>query len=223
MTTVYLIRHSAKYDVFRKLGKFYSDDDNYGQYKYRTLSIEGEKRAEILGKEAELQNLDAVYCSTYVRAMETAKYLAEPQNLSLNVDKRFDEISEGDLESDIWTESCDRQYIELDLKFPNGESHNEVFKRFNEGFSETVLENRGKRVAIVTHGCAMTCFMNPYIELVEPVANDYKWFRFNGKELFKGKFDVPEVFKLTVNEKNKEIIDIENITFEDLTRRDRGD
>lgn len=219
MTTIYLIRHSAKFDVFRKLGKFNSDDNNYGQYKYRCLSIEGEKRAEILGKEAELQKLDAVYCSTYVRAMETAKYLAEPQNLSLNVDKRFDEISEGDLESAVWNEGCDRQYIELDLKFPNGESHNEVFKRFDEGFWETVLENRGKRVAIVTHGCAMTCFMHPFVEFVEPVVEDSKWFKFKGKEVFKGKYDVPEVFKLTVDEKNKEILDIENIVFDDLTRR----
>lgn len=81
MTTIYLIRHSAKYDVYKKIGKFNSDEDNLTQYKNRTLSIEGEKRAEILGQEPELQNLDAVYCSTYIRSIETAKYLSEPQNL----------------------------------------------------------------------------------------------------------------------------------------------
>ena len=219
MTTIYLIRHSAKYDVYKKIGKFNSDEENLTQYKNRTLSIEGEKRAEILGQEPELQNLDAVYCSTYIRSIETAKYLSEPQNLCLNIDKRFDEISEGDLETSEWVEAYDRQYVERDLKFPNGESHNEVCKRFTEGFWETILENRGKRIAIVTHGCAMTCFMQPYIEFVKPVENDFKWISFKGKQIFKGRYDVPEVFKLIVNEKNKEIIDIENIRFENLTHR----
>ena len=37
----------------------------------------GEKRAEILSNEKELQNIDVVYTSNCVRTLQTAKYLLE--------------------------------------------------------------------------------------------------------------------------------------------------
>lgn len=166
MTTVYLIRHSEKFDIFKKMGKYNSDENPNGTFKSRMLSINGEKRAEILGKELELQNLDAVYASTYARSMQTAKYLSEPQNLPLNIDKDFDEITEGDVEADKWVEECDKQYADLDYKANNGESHNDVDLRFTRGFWNAIEEYRGKRIAIVSHGCAITCFLNKYVEWV---------------------------------------------------------
>ena len=205
--------------MFNRLGKFETSYDHFMQFKNRPLSVEGEKRAEILSRETELQNLDAVYCSNYPRAMETAKYLSESQDLPLNVDERFDEITEGDLDSFEWDEKCDAQYSDLDLKFPNGESHNDVRKRYSEGFWQTVKEHRGKRVAIVTHGCSMSVFMLIYAELVEPVKKDHKWIKYKGHDVYHGKYNTPEVFKLTIDDDTDEILDIVNIKFDDLEKR----
>ena len=40
-------------------------------------SVEGEKRAEILSNQKEFDDIDTVYSSNYVRAMQTAKYFVE--------------------------------------------------------------------------------------------------------------------------------------------------
>ena len=55
------------------------------------LSVEGERRADILCNQEELQNIDCVYTSNCVRTLETAKYLLDKQNLNVTIDERFDE------------------------------------------------------------------------------------------------------------------------------------
>ena len=62
------------------------------------LTIEGEKRAEILSKQEEMQNLDKVYCSNYTRAMQTAKIVADIINVPILIDSRFIEVNMGIVE-----------------------------------------------------------------------------------------------------------------------------
>ena len=72
-TTVYLIRHSIKFNMNDY--NFYNNSDNKQlRTKKNMLTIEGEKRAEILSKEKEFKNIDVVYSSSYAKAMQTAKY-----------------------------------------------------------------------------------------------------------------------------------------------------
>ena len=55
------------------------------------LSIEGEEKAKLLSQKDEFKDVDAVYCSNYVRAMQTAKYFLQKNDLKLNIDKRLNE------------------------------------------------------------------------------------------------------------------------------------
>ena len=81
------------------------------------LSVSGEKRADILSKQEELQNIDKVYASNCVRTLSTAKYLLARQNLKVN-----DEILSND---------------------------------------------RGKKVAVFTHGYAITFLLLNWCKLEE--------------------------------------------------------
>ena len=87
-TVVYLIRHSESTSK-NNLKMISNSDSNQVQNEKSFLSVSGEKKAEELSKHPELQNIDAVYCSNYVRALETAKYIALENNTIINVDDRF--------------------------------------------------------------------------------------------------------------------------------------
>ena len=93
-TTIYLIRHSTKLDP-----AILNNENNTEYYQNRRekiiLSIEGEKRADILSDELEFKNLDVIYSSNYARTIQTAKYFAEKQNLVINVEPRFGERKIG--------------------------------------------------------------------------------------------------------------------------------
>lgn len=85
-TTIYLIRHSEQL-------KIQSDIQEDSQIKNEKiiLSINGEKKAEEMSKLEELNSIDALWCSNYVRAISTAKYIAKENNIELNIDKNLGE------------------------------------------------------------------------------------------------------------------------------------
>ena len=39
----------------------------------------------------ELKNIDSLFCSNYVRAISTAKYICSRNNIKLNIDERLNE------------------------------------------------------------------------------------------------------------------------------------
>lgn len=89
-TTVYLIRHSIRFNS-KNILQYNTIQNKTIKNEKIILSVEGEKRAEILSNEKELQNIDVVYVSNCVRTLQTAKYILEKQNLKVNIDERFDE------------------------------------------------------------------------------------------------------------------------------------
>lgn len=87
MITIYLIRHSQP---FRQLlGEYNANEIEQIRNEKNPLSVDGEKYAEQMSNYSELLNIDFLYSSHYVRAMATAKYIAEKNNILLNVDERL--------------------------------------------------------------------------------------------------------------------------------------
>ena len=208
VTTFYLIRHSLKFD-FRKIDTYNTVQNELLQNEKVILSVEGERRAEILSRQEELQNIDKVYTSNCVRTLQTAKYLLENQNLTVNIDERLDERRFGKKNDDIYPNWFELQYTDENFKTEGGESQKEVKERFNEAFWEILNNNRGKRIAIFSHGYAITFFLMQWIELLE--INDKKFkFQFNNDVIFDKPIDAPEVFKLVIDEKDN-VIEITNI------------
>lgn len=212
MTTLYLIRHSVRMKR--------DDIETYNTTQPRIikeekiiLSSEGEKRAEILSKEEELQNIDVLYTSNCVRTLQTAKYMMESQNLKAHIDERLDERRVGKPNDDIYPDWFVRQYKDFDYKTEGGESLREVQHRFNEIINEILEKYENKRIAVFAHGYAITSYLLKYCKLMH-VSEDRLEIEYNGKTLYNRRLNAPEVFKLTFD--NKEIKNIELIEFNDL-------
>lgn len=217
-TTVYLIRHSIRFN------NDYIEEYNTIQNKTIrnekiVLSVEGEKRAEILSNEEELQNLDVIYASNCVRTLQTAKYIIEKQNLKANIDERFDERTIGKKVKYPQKEWLELQYLDENFKTEGGESQKEVRERFTKAFEEVINKNKGKRIAIFSHGYAITFFIMKWCKFEYIEEKDFMKYTFKDKVIFCKKINAPEVFKLEFDEKN-ELIDIQNIEFEDLPYKD---
>ena len=88
MTTIYLMRHSM---ALKNINNDYNDESLQLQNEKMPLSIEGEELASNISKESELQNIDVVISSNYVRAMATAKYILNINKLNLIVNSAFGE------------------------------------------------------------------------------------------------------------------------------------
>ena len=67
-TTVYLMRHSEPTNIAKNI---LTKDSLQVQNEKTILSSNGEKKAEILSKDQEMQNIDVVIASNYIRAIST--------------------------------------------------------------------------------------------------------------------------------------------------------
>ena len=78
MTTIYLIRHSKTLKVKNE----YNDDS----LQIQNENILFQQKERVLQKKLnnkEFDNIDVLYSSNYVRAIQTANYLAEKNNLEI--------------------------------------------------------------------------------------------------------------------------------------------
>ena len=214
-TTVYLIRHSVRINTKDVIESWKTSQDKVLRSEKIILSVIGERRSEILSNEDELQNMDVVYTSNCVRTLQTAKYLLDKQKLKVNIDDRFDERRVGIPNEGKVSDWYTQQYLDENYKTVGGESQLEVRNRMYEALMEVVNANKGKRIAIFSHGNAITFFLLKWCKLESVNINRNLCLSFNNKIVFNKRINSPDVFKITLNDKN-EVIDIENIEFEDL-------
>ncbi len=88
-TIVYLIRHAETID---ENGIRNTDETIQEINEKEILSIQGEQDSKKLSKNKELNNIDIIWSSNYTRAKQTAKYIANENNLIYNLDKRLCEF-----------------------------------------------------------------------------------------------------------------------------------
>lgn len=212
MTTVYLIRHSVRMKR-DNIETYNTIQPRIIKEEKIILSSEGEKRAELLSKEQELQNIDVLYTSNCVRTLQTAKYIMESQNLKANIDERLDERRVGKINDKEVPDWFVRQYKDIDYKTVGGESMREVRNRFSEVIDEIIKEHKNKRIAVFTHGYAITSYLLKYCKLIH-ISEERLEVEYNGKTLYNKRLNAPEVFKLTFD--NEKLINIELKEFEDL-------
>lgn len=211
MTTLYLIRHSVRMPL--KTIKYNTTQDKLILNEKIILSSDGESRAKLLSEKEELQNIDVVYASNCVRTLQTAKYLIEKQNLSVTIDDRLDERRVGIPNDDIYPDWFERQYKDENFKTVGGESQKDVRNRMDEAITEILKQHKDKRIAIFSHGYAITFYLLKYCKLTNLTDKKFT-FEFNNKIIFDKKINAPEVFKLTFDK--EELMSIESIEFEDI-------
>ena len=163
MTTIYLMRHSI---ALKNINNDYNNDSLQLQNEKMPLSIEGEELASNVSKESELQNIDVVISSNYVRAMSTAKYISKANNVNLIVNSAFGERKFGvnswdELPSDYGL----RQNNDEVYKVGDGESQKEVRERVYKALMDVIDKYKDKRVVIVSHGSAILWLLKQWCDV----------------------------------------------------------
>ena len=197
MTTIYLIRHSKPL----KVNNYINKDSLQIQNEKSSLSIEGENIAREKMNNEELHNIDIIYSSNYVRTIQTAKYLAERNNLEINVDS---ELGERKFGIDSWDELPEgfekKQVMDENYKIGNGESQVEVRERMYNAVMRILVNNKDKRIAIFSHATAIVFLLKQWcnIEINDGKGNVI----FNGKTVFNDTLNYCVTFKLEFDDNN---------------------
>lgn len=211
MTIVYISRHSQPFKKF--LGAYKVNEIEQIRNEKNLLSVDGEKYAEQMSNLPELLKAEILYSSHYVRAMSTAKYISEKNNIILNVDERLGERRFGvNNISELPSTFFEDQFRNWDYKLTNGESVNEVSKRMNEALSEILDVNRDKKIAIISHGTAISAMLKKWCNIKLNEETKLVEIYFNNKLVFDGNWKCPELFKLEFDDNNN-LISIKNIKF----------
>ena len=147
MTRLLLIRHAEP------------DDDARGRCYGRLdvgLSPTGLASADRLAENLQEVELDSVYASPRLRAVQTAAALG----ITLDIDDRLCELDFGELEGRTYDEiereqpELFRRWMETPtlVRFPGGESYAELRGRVAAAVGDVIAANNDRTVAVVSHG-----------------------------------------------------------------------
>ncbi|WP_077610960.1 histidine phosphatase family protein [Clostridium sp. Marseille-P2415] len=142
------------------------------------LSEEGRRQSALVGGRLAFMNIDAVYSSHLIRAVETAREANGCWNAKHIIKKELKEISFGDMEGmtdeDIAGKFADfkkeQERMVKDLPYPGGECAADVIKRAMPVFEE-IAGSGCKNVAVVTHGGVIRAITAAFLHM-EP--KDYR-------------------------------------------------
>jgi len=205
MTTIYLIRHSKPL----KVNNTFNSDNLQIQNEKSSLSIEGELIAQEKLNKNEFANIDVLFSSNYVRAIQTAKYLSAKNNLEINI---ISDLGERKFGIDSWEQLPEKferkQFLDENYKIGDGESQKEVRNRMYSAIMKILDENKNKNIAIVSHATAISYLLKKWCDI--QVMDDKLRYSFNNSIILDGYFNYCETFKLVFDDNNK-IINIENI------------
>lgn len=152
--TVYIIRHAeAEGNIYRRCHGIYDS----------LLTPRAYQQLPCLAKRFESVPLAAVYASPLFRARTTAKAVAEPHGLSVELRNDLHEIDMGDWEDLPWAElphAWPEQYAKWcsrpwEAAPPHGETVMQAGERMLNEVRRLAQENAGKSIAVVTHGSAI--------------------------------------------------------------------
>ena len=204
-TIIYLIRHA---DTINELGIRNTNETTQIINEKEILSIKGEEDSKKLSKNEELKNLNAIWCSSYVRAKQTAKYIANENNLQINLDNRLNERKLGNLnEIAIFMKDkktrdpSQEQLLYPKFKTSDGESAEDTKTRMTDFLNEILIKYKEKRVAIISHGGSIKFLLLNWCNVNNNMKLEYK-----DKEL---NITSPCLLKLTF--KNEELINLEQV------------
>lgn len=205
MTTIYLIRHSKP----MKVNNTFNKDNLQLQNEKSSLSIDGEQIAKEKLNKKEFDDIDILFSSSYVRTIQTAKYLANKNNLEINV---ISDLGERKFGIDSWNELPDKferkQFLDENYKLNNGENQKEVRDRMYSVIMKVLNEYPNKRIAIVSHGTAISYLLKKWCDV--NIVDDKLRYSFKNEIILDGYFNYCETFRLVFDDENK-LIDIKNI------------
>ena len=156
MTTIYLVSNNCFMNDLL-VYKDYLDLDE--KRKIRPLTVNGEKVALTIAKKKILQNADVIYSSSFFSSINTAKYLAEKNNIDIIIDNRIDDRKIGLLE-DKNLNLRNIQEHDFNYKLENGETLNEVKNRVRDLVKEIIKNYENGKVIMFTHNSCILALLS---------------------------------------------------------------
>jgi broad specificity phosphatase PhoE len=161
VTKLYLVRHGQSAG---------NAEGRFGGHSPTPLSELGRSQAELTARTLAKENVNAIYTSDLLRAVQTAEPLAKLLNLPIVKTSAFRERNVGVLEGKTFDESKEefpRDYYALVNRnvhhiITEGESYRHLLRRATGALREILNVHRGERVAIFSHTGAI-CFMTLYL------------------------------------------------------------
>ncbi|MCM1329016.1 MAG: bifunctional histidine phosphatase family protein/GNAT family N-acetyltransferase [Ruminococcus sp.] len=158
MTKIYLVRHAEAMGNVEEFFQGRTDCE---------ISLRGEKQLECVAEFFKDIPIEAIYSSPLKRTVATAKAVNKYRNLPIITDEGLIEINGGVWEGKPWAELPQRYPAEYDLwknrmedfYIEGGEKMTEVFARMKKTVDKIAVQNDGRTIAVVSHGCALRNFL----------------------------------------------------------------
>lgn len=161
--------------IFIRHGK---DDDRYrGGWSDLDITDEGKKQAQELAKYLRDNNLiiKKIITSDLKRALTTADIISKNLNLPIELDSDLREMNNRDLAGMLNDEALIKypglffNTLDMNEKYPNGESPIEFYNRIKNWFNNAINEYKtmDSNIAIITHAGV--------INIIYYIANNLEW------------------------------------------------
>lgn len=204
---IYLIRHAETVEENEIRN---TDEDSQIINEKEILSVYGEEQSKRLSENKELKNIDVIWTSSYTRAKATAKYIANNNNLCINIDNSLNERKLGNLKelaefmkNKKKRDPSQEQLLDRKFKTSDGESAEETKLRMTKFFDRILKEYDGKKIVVVSHSGAIKFFLLNWCEVNEDVKLVYK----------NTILDITSPCLLKMTFRNNELIDLEQIIY----------
>lgn len=154
MTRLYLIRHGET--EWNASSKVQGTTDVH-------LNEKGIIQAELVAKRLAKDNITALYTSSLIRAKTTAEKIAQELKLVPKELHEYREICLGPWQG-LTINEINEKYAEhfriyrekpSEFNMPGAETFLQVTERFCNAVNSTIIENKDKNIAIVSHGTAI--------------------------------------------------------------------
>lgn len=164
MNILYFVRHGQT--TWNDIGRFQGSTD----IQLNALGIE---QAEKTAQAMKDIPLDAIFSSPLERAQVTAKTIAQPHHLTVQVEPRIAEINFGQWEGltfeeieTRWPGRLHEMYVHPDtVDIPGSETFGEAEARTMDFLNELIRTNKNKTFLIVSHGAAIRTMICGLLQL----------------------------------------------------------
>ena len=146
---IYIVRHGDK-----EVGEYYNE---YLKHQDPPLCEKGLQRSKKLVKYFKAKAIKKIIVSEYLRAAQTAQFVAEYKDIQIVRDKRLNEIDNGVIEQMDDAEIKEKYpafwndffSFAKDVRFPEGETGEEVKNRQKDLLKELIIQDED--VLLVSH------------------------------------------------------------------------
>jgi broad specificity phosphatase PhoE len=151
---LYLVRHGES--IYNAEGRIQGQSDI-------PLSPLGHRQSEAVASGFRGAQIDAIYSSPLLRALDTARPLAAQLGLEPRTDKRLMEINAGVFQGLTWSDIHQRfpqageawKSQDPDFRIPEGETRRELMQRA-EAVLQSIREADHRTAVVVAHGGVLT-------------------------------------------------------------------